>query len=332
MATRSVGILGTGSYLPKKECTNEELAERFNVTTEWIIRKTRIRSRRYAAPGEAVSDLAVKAANRALRMAGVSSEQLDYIIVSTGTGDHPFPPTSCLVQDRLKAYQAACFDINIGCSGFVYGIALARSLSAVQPDAHLLVVAGDIYSRFIDPEDVGVAVLLGDGAGAAVVGPVEDGTGIIDVNLRGRGDMNDLLRIEAGGSRRPASLKSLADGGHYVRMKGREVTAFVLANVPGSVRDLLRHAGVEPADIEHFVPHQANGVILEKLAGEVGLGKAQMHVTLEQYGNMGSASCAVTLDCANRAGAFTHGDLTLLSGFGGGMALGNCLLRWSGRL
>lgn len=329
MTTPAVGILGTGSYLPKQECTNEELAARFNVTTEWIERKTHIKSRRYAAAGEAVSDLAVRAAKRALRMADLSPEQVDYIIVSTGTGDHPFPPTSCLVQDALAAYQAACFDINIGCSGFVYGIALARSLAAVHNGARVLVIAGDIYSRFIAPDDVGVAVLLGDGAGAAVVGPVDPDSGIIDVNLRGRGDMNDLLRIEAGGSRRPASLKSLAEGQHYVRMKGREVTAFVLANVPGSIQELLGRAGVDPCEVDHFVPHQANGVILDKLASAVDLQKAQMHLTLEQVGNMGSASVAVTLDHANRAGSLHPGDLVLLSGFGGGMALGNCLLRWS---
>jgi 3-oxoacyl-[acyl-carrier-protein] synthase-3 len=331
MAHNAVGILGTGSYVPKMERTNDDLATQFGVTPEWIERKTRIRARRYAAPGEAVSDLAVRAGKRALRMAGVTAEQLDYLIVATGTGDHPFPPTSCLVQAVLKADNAACFDINIGCSGFVYGVAIARALAAAEPQALILVIAADIYSRFVAPDDVGVAVLLGDGAGAAVLGAVNDGTGIIDVSMRGRGDKSDLLMIEAGGSRRPASLKTLADDGHYVRMKGRDVTAFVLENVPPAVRALLARAGVESDEIRHFVPHQANGVILERLAGEVGLAKAQMHVTVDRYGNMGAASVAVTLDHANHAGCFERGELTLLCGFGGGMALGNCLLRWTGQ-
>jgi 3-oxoacyl-(acyl-carrier-protein) synthase III len=329
LANQPVGILGTGSYLPRREFTNEEIAARFDVTTEWIERKTRIRSRRYAAPGEAVSDLAVRAAKRALQMAGLAPERVDYIIVSTGTGDHLFPPTSCLVQDALKAVNAGCFDINIGCSGFVYGVTLARSLAAINPGSHALVVSADIYSRFIAPDDLSVVVLLGDGAGAAVVGPVPAGTGIVEVNMRARGDMNELLKIDAGGSRRPASLKTLADGGHFLRMNGREVTAFVLGNVPGPLHELLDRAGVAPQEVDHFVPHQANGVMLERLAEQLELTKARVHLTVQDFGNMGSASMAVTLDRANHAGALRDGDLVLLAGFGGGMALGNCLLRWA---
>ncbi|MGC4809205.1 3-oxoacyl-ACP synthase III family protein [Micromonospora sp. DT228] len=322
------GILGTGSYLPRKELTNEEIAERFDVTEEWILRKTRIRSRRYASPSEAVSDLAVKAGRQALRAAGITADQIDYLIVTTGTGDHPFPPTSCLVQAMLGAERAACFDVNIGCSGFVYGVALARGMSTFKPDGYSLVISADLYSRFVDPDDLGVVVLLADGAGAAVLGPVPDSTGILDVELRGRGDRSELLKIEAGGSRRPASLSTLAEGGHYLRMMGREVTSFVMETVPGSVSVLLDRAGVDPSDVDHFVPHQANGVILERLADLLELKKAQIHRTIERYGNMGSASLAVTLDEANRAGHLHDGDLVMLSGFGGGMALGNCLLRW----
>jgi 3-oxoacyl-[acyl-carrier-protein] synthase-3 len=327
-AYRSIGILGTGAYVPKEEIRNEEIAARFDVTTEWIERKTMIQCRHYAAPHEATSDLAAKAAEAALADAGLTAAQVDFLIVSTSTGDHAVPATACLVQTLIGADRAACFDLNIACSGFVYALEVARSLLATRPGAHALVVAADLYSRFIDHDDRSTAVLLGDGAGAAVLGEVAD-CGILDVDLRGFGGAAELLLIEAGGSRRPASAETVADGSHLLRMRGREVTEFVLGNVPGALTELVRRNGLEPAEVDHFVPHQANGVLVGKVAQEAGLGWAQMHLTLPRYGNMGSASIAVTLDDANRRGALRDGELVLLSGFGGGMAMGNCLLRWS---
>jgi 3-oxoacyl-[acyl-carrier-protein] synthase-3 len=328
-AHRSIGVLGTGAYLPKEEITNAEIAARFEVTTEWIERKTMIQCRRYAAPHEATSDLAAKAAEAALDNAGLTAEQVDFLIVSTSTGDHPVPATSCLVQSLIGADRAACFDLSIACSGFVYALEVARALLASRPGTHALVVAADLYSRFIDHDDRSTAVLLGDGAGAAVLGEVAAGGGLRDTDLRGFGSAAELLVIEAGGSRRPASPETVADKAHLLRMRGREVTEFVLGNVPGALTELVARNGLQPAEIDHFIPHQANGVMLGKLAQEAGLSWAQLHLTLPRYGNMGSASVAVTLDDANRSGALRDGDLVLLSGFGGGMAMGNCLLRWT---
>jgi 3-oxoacyl-[acyl-carrier-protein] synthase-3 len=328
LAHRSIGILGTGAYLPKEEIHNEEIAARFDVTTEWIERKTMIQCRRYAAPYEATSDLAAKAAEAALEDAGLTAGQLDFLIVSTSTGDHTVPATACLVQSLIGAHAAACFDLNIACSGFVYALEVARSLLAGRPGAHALVVSADLYSRFIDPEDRSTAVLLGDGAGAAVLGEVADG-GILDVDLRTFGGAAELLVIEAGGSRRPASAETVADKSHLLRMRGREVTDFVLGNVPDALAQLVQRNGLEPAEVDHFVPHQANGVLVGKVAQAAGLGWSELHMTLQRYGNMGSASIAVTLDDANRRGALRDGELVLLSGFGGGMAMGNCLLRWA---
>jgi 3-oxoacyl-(acyl-carrier-protein) synthase III len=329
MVNQAIGILGTGSYLPKDEVSNEEVARRAGVTPEWIERKTQIRSRRYAAPDEATSDLGVKAAEKALEHAGLTPERLDYLVVSTSTGDFPQPPTSCLIQHRLGAYGAACLDVNVVCSGFVYALEVARSLVASRPGAHALVVAADVYSRILDLTDRKTAVLFADGAGAAVVGAVPEPYGILDTDLISRGDAHALIRVEAGGSRRPASAETVADGGHHFRMDGRGVRDFVAENVPGALRGIVDRAGFAMTDVDHFVPHQANGVMLTDLVEVSGLGHAATHRTLERYGNVGSASVPVALDDANRSGALRDGDLVLMAGFGGGMAMGTTLMRWA---
>lgn len=323
-----IGILSTGSYLPKNEVGNEEVAQRAGVTAEWIERKTQIRSRRYAAEHEATSDLAIKAAERALEQAELTAQQIDYIIVSTSTGDFPQPPTSYLVQHGLGAYGAACFDINVVCSGFVYALALAHSLVAVRPDARVLVIGADVYSRILDFSDRRTAILFADGAGAAVVGAVPEPYGIIATDLASRGDAHHLIRVEAGGSRKPASAATLAAGDHFFRMDGRGVRDFVAEHVPPALLALTRKAGVDIGAVDHFVPHQANGVMLGDVVERAGLGAAQTHRTLIRYGNVGSASVPVALDEANRTGALSPGDLVLLAGFGGGMSMGASLLTW----
>ncbi|QQQ79331.1 ketoacyl-ACP synthase III [Saccharothrix sp. 6-C] len=324
-----VGILGTGSYLPKEEIGNAEIAERVGVTPEWIERKTHIRTRRFAAPGEATSDLAVHAATAALEQAGLDVDRIDYLIVSTSTGDHPQPPTAYVVQHALGAYRAACLDVNVVCSGFVYALALAHSLVTQKPGAHALVVAADVYSRILDHSDRRTAILFADGAGAAVVGPAADGGGIIGFDLASRGDEHGLIRVEAGGSRLPASAETVADGSHYFRMEGRKVREFVEREVPPALAGLASRTGIDLAEVHHFVPHQANGVMIDDLVRLCGLTSATTHRTVEKYGNTGSASVAVALDEANRTGQLAPGQLVLLAGFGGGMAIGSCLMRWA---
>lgn len=328
MGTQPLGILATGSYLPATEVDNLEIASRCGVTTEWIERKTEIRTRRYAGPDQATSDLAAEAARRALTQAGLRADQITHLIVSTSTGDSPQPPTANRVQAAIGAGHAACLDINVVCSGFVYALALARGLLTAQPGGHALVIAADLYSRFLDFDDRRTAVLLGDGAGAAVVGAVPDGYGFIDLDLTSQGEHAELIRVEAGGSRRPASPQTLAEGGHYFRMDGREVADFVMGGVPPLIERLLERAGTKADEIDHFVPHQANGVLLRELVERAGMAGAHTHRTLEKYGNVGSASVPVTLDDANRSGLIKDGDLVLLAAFGGGMATGACLLRW----
>ena len=325
----AVGVLGTGSYLPVREVTNAELATMVpDADPDWIARKTLIEARRFAAPDEAASDLAAKAAFPALEAAGISAADLDYVIVSTSTGDSPQPPTANLVQDLIGASRAACFDVNAVCAGFVFALSLARSLVALNPGAKVLVVAADVYSRILDFSDRRTAVLFGDGAGAVVVGAVEEGYGILDSELVSRGAAHQLIRVEAGGSRLPASAETVANGSHYFKMDGRGVREFVAEHVPPVLAGMLERAGLHAKDIDHFVPHQANGVMLKELVDLAQLDGATTHLTLDRFGNVGSASVPVALDAAARSGTMLDGDLVLLAGFGGGMAVGASVLRW----
>ena len=326
----AIGILGTGSYLPARVVTNVDLLALVpDADPEWVSRKTLIEARRFAAPEEAASDLAANAARAALDRAGVTADEIDYIIISTSTGDSPQPPTSNLVQNLIGATRAACFDVNAVCAGFVFALGVANGLLQTNPDARVLVIASDIYSRILDFGDRRTAVLFGDGAGAAVVGRVPDGYGIVDLDLSSRGEANGLIHVKGGGSRLPASPQTVADGDHYFRMDGRGVRDFVASAVPPALEELLLRNELKAEDVDHFVPHQANGIMLRELVETAGFQNAHTHLTLPRYGNVGSASLPVTLDEANRDGSLRDGDLVLLAGFGGGMSMGACLLRWS---
>ncbi|GAA2630339.1 3-oxoacyl-ACP synthase III family protein [Paractinoplanes durhamensis] len=307
----AVGILGTGSYLPAEVVTNADRT-----------------TRRLATPDEAASDLSAHAARAAIAHAGLTAGDIDFLIVSTSTPDSPQPPTANLVQSAIGADRAVCFDINVGSAGFVFGLGLAHSLVVVNPSARVLIIAADVYSRIVDRDDLETAALFGDGAGAAVVGTVGHGYGILDLELVSRGAGTGLIRVDAGGSRLPASEKTLADGDHFLRMDRAGLRDFVASEVPWALEALLRRTGVYAAAIDHFVPHQADGVLVNELVGLAGLRNSRTHVTFDRYGSPGSASVPVTLDEAARAGALRDGDLVLLAGFGGGMSVGACLLRW----
>jgi 3-oxoacyl-[acyl-carrier-protein] synthase-3 len=325
----AIGFLGIGSYVPERVVTNDEIAELVPDTTpEWVLRKTGIATRRWAAPGEATSDLAAEAARRALTRAGLSPGRIDYLIVATSTGDHPQPPTACLVQHLIGAHAAACFDVNAVCAGFVYGVELARTLTTARPDTHALVIGADVYSRILDLTDRRTAVLMADGAGAAVIGRVPDDEGILHAHLAGYGESQDLIKVVAGGSRVPTTVRTAAGGMHYFTMRGRGVRDFVLQTLPPLLAKLITEAGLSLHDVDCFIPHQANGVLLRELAQRCGLDGAHTHLVVDRYGNAGSASVPVALDDAVTSGAVPPGGLVLLAGFGGGMSVGASLIRW----
>jgi 3-oxoacyl-[acyl-carrier-protein] synthase-3 len=324
LSSQAVGILGCGSFLPAEEVTNASVAAAAGVTPEWIEERTGIRARRRAHPAQAASDLALAAARDALAAAGIAPGRLSVIVVATSTPDSPQPPTANLVQHGLGARDACAFDLNAVCSGFVYALDVARRMVA---DGGLALVAGvDVYSRILDPCDRRTAVLFGDGAGAVVLGPVAAGRGIETVRLASFGEHHAMIRVPAGGSRIPASEQSLRDGGHWFAMDGRAVRDFVERELPPAVRQFLADRRVAEDEIRHFVPHQANGRLVDELAARLALPVARTHTTVRDLGNTGAASVPVTLAAAQDH--FAYGDLMLLAAFGGGMSTGLALLRW----
>ncbi|MFC8175749.1 3-oxoacyl-ACP synthase III family protein [Streptomyces sp. NPDC057242] len=328
----SVGILGTGSYLPGEPVGNDTVAARAGVTAEWIERKTGIVERHYAADHEAASDLAAEAAVRALDDAGVRARDVGWIVVATSTPDHPQPATAALVQHRIGAAGAMAFDVNAVCAGFATALHTGARLLAV-PEADggrrcALVVGAEVYSRILDRADRRTAPLFGDGAGAVVLGPVAPGRGLLGTGMGSYGHLHGLIGVEAGGSRLPASEKTLLRGDHHFRMRGRDVRDFVVRELPAAVAGTLDAFAVDPGEVAHFVPHQANGEMLRSLAGSLGLPRARVHLTVDRHGNTGAASVPVTLDHVARDGALAEDDLLFLAGFGGGMTVGTALLRW----
>lgn len=329
---RPVGVLGTGSYLPARVVSNDEVARAAGVDADWIERRTGIRSRHRAADGEATSDLAARAADEALDAAGITADQLSYLVVATSTPDQPQPATACFVQDVIGATGAACFDLNAVCSGFVFGLATTAGLLAGPylggGAGYGLVIGADLYSRILDPTDRRTAVLFGDGAGAVVLGPVPPGQGVLDVRLRSDGARSELIGVPGGGSRLPASAETVAGGAHHFRMIGREVREYVSDNVPPMLRELIAATGLTSADVDHFVPHQANGLMLADLAGRMGL-VDRVRLTVRDYANTGAASVPITLDHTVRGIGVRPGQAVLLTGFGGGMSMAAAMLRWA---
>ncbi|WP_331725810.1 ketoacyl-ACP synthase III (plasmid) [Streptomyces xanthophaeus] len=323
-----VRILGTGAYVPDRVVSNDEAAASAGVDDAWIFSKTAIRERRWATDDQATSDLATAAARAALQSAGITAEQLSVIVVATSTPDRPQPPTAAYVQQKLGAVGAAAFDVNAVCSGMVFALSAAEGVLA-RSGGHALVIGADLYSRILNRADRRTVVLFGDGAGAVVLGPsAGHAPRIRHVALHSFGELSGLIEVPAGGSRLPLDHAGLDAGLQYFAMDGRGVRSFVTDNLPQLTKQFLHEAGVVPDEISHFVPHQANGVMLDSVFEGLGLARATMHWTLAEYGNTGTASIPITLDAAARAGAFRPGDLILLAGFGGGMSAGFALVEW----
>jgi 3-oxoacyl-(acyl-carrier-protein) synthase III len=320
-------ILGTGAYLPDRVVSNDEVAAAAGVDDAWIISKTAISERRWAAAEQATSDLATAAGRAALESAGITAGQLSVIVVATSTPDRPQPPTAAYVQRNLGAVGAAAFDVNAVCSGEVFALGAAESVLA-RKGGHALIIGADLYSRILDRTDRRTVVLFGDGAGAMVLGPAGSGPRIRHLDLHTFGEFAELIQVPGGGSRLPLDEQALQSRQQFFTMDGRGVRRFVADHLPRLVKQFLHEAGVVPGDIAHFVPHQANGVMLDAVFAELALPNATMHRTLEHYANTGAASIPITLDAARHQGAFRPGEMVLLAGFGGGMAAGLALIEW----
>ncbi len=322
-------IKATGSYVPRKRLTNLDLEKIVDTSDEWITARTGIRERRIAAPAEACSDLALKAARRALKAGGVKALDLDLIMVATVTPDTFVPSAACVLQSKLGASKAAAFDVNAACSGFIYALSVADSFIKSGRCGNVLVVGAEVLSRVTNWQDRSTCVLFGDGAGAALVGQAPDETGgIISVNIYADGNMGDLLMIPAGGSRMPASQDTLKNNLHYLQMSGNETFKIAVKTLESLVRNTLEASGLTPSDISLFVPHQANLRIIRATAERLGIPMDRVAVNIDRLGNTSAASIPMALDEAVRSGRVKSGDYVLLEAFGGGLTWASALLRW----
>jgi len=321
-------IIGTGSYLPKKVLTNFDLEKIVDTSDEWIKERTGIRERRIASEQEAASDLAYYASIEALNMAGLSPKELNLIIVATVSGDMPLPSTACIVQHKLNASSAAAFDINAACSGFIYALAIADSFIKSGSFKNILIVGTEVLSRLTDWQDRTTCVLLGDGAGAAVLTLSDSERGIVSVKLYSDGSMWDLLHIPAGGSKMPTSEQTLKNRLHFIKMKGNETFKIAVRVLEQLVTDTLKENDIDVTELSLLIPHQANHRIITATAKRIGISLDRVMLNIDKYGNTSAASIPIALDEALRQNKIKEGDYLLLESFGGGLTWGSALIKW----
>jgi 3-oxoacyl-[acyl-carrier-protein] synthase-3 len=321
-------IVGTGSALPSRIMTNADLEHLVDTSDEWITTRTGIRERRIAAESEAMSDIATRAAEEALANAGVAAADVDLLICATVTPDMPIPSTACIIQHRLGAVRAAAFDLAAGCSGFLYGLAVAERFVTMPQYRHVLLIGAEVLSKYVDWHDRTTCILFGDGAGAVVLRAGNDPYGVLATTLRADGSLADYIMVPAGGTREPASARTLEERRHYIKMKGNETFKMAVRSMEETSREALALAGLTPADIDLFIPHQANRRIIDAVGSRLGLRDGQVYVNIERVGNTAAASIPVALDEASRRGLLKRGDVVLFTAFGTGLTWGSAVCRW----
>jgi 3-oxoacyl-[acyl-carrier-protein] synthase-3 len=325
-------FIGTGSYLPHRVVSNREAGAAFNLDSDTIVRLTGIHERRWADAAQASSDLAFEASRAALDAAGLRATAIEAIIVSTTSPDMAFPSTACHLQRKLGCGSLPAFDIAASCSGFLYGLSMADAMIRCAQAKTCLVVAAEVKSRTLDRHDLDTALLFGDGAGAVLMhGEREDGhpsRGVLGIRLAADGARHHLIRINAGGSRWPASLETLDAGNHSLRMQGAPLFRLAVKRLEQAIRDIVKEFGVEVRDVAQFVVHQANGRILAQLARRLEVPPDRICSVIDRCGNTSSASLPIALDHAVRAGKVGHHDLMVLGTFGGGLTWASGLIRW----
>ena len=325
----AVGITGIGSYLPEREVTNFDIEKMVDTTDEWIRTRTGISCRRVAGERIATSDLSTEAAKRALEDAGIGAEEIDLIIVATVTPDMAFPSTACIVQSNLKATKAAAFDLEAACSGFLYAMTVGEQFIKNGFYKNVLIIGAETLSKVVDWEDRNTCVLFGDGAGAVVLQRVEEGYGILSSYLGADGFNGNALAQPAGGSRIPATIESVTNKLHFVKMDGSEVFKFAVRVMGKAAMEALNLCGLTLDDIDFMIPHQANIRIIDAAAKRLKLPMEKVYVNLDRYGNMSAASVPVALDEAVRDNLIKKGDVVVLVAFGGGLTWGSSVIKWA---
>ena len=327
--TNSAGILGTGYYVPEKILTNADLEKIVDTSDEWIVERTGIKERRIAEDNVPMSELAMKAAENALQDAGVTADELDLIIVATLTSDRIIPSTACMIQNRLGATKAAAFDLSAACAGFAYAASVAAQFIQTGAYKKALVIGAETLSKYLNWEDRNTCVLFGDGAGAAVLGPVEDGYGLLSFDLGSDGSGGDAIQIPSSGSLLPVSKETIDQRLNLIQMNGKEVFKFAVKAMGKTVKNSLQKIDMPQENIDWLVPHQANIRIIESAAKRLAMPMDKVIVNIHKYGNMSAACIPIALAEAAADKKFKKGDIIALSGFGAGLTWASCIIRWS---
>ena len=328
MATQRAGFLGTGHSYPTGILTNADLENMVETSDEWITTRTGIKQRRKAAPGEYTSLFAVRASQQAIERAGLTPDDIDLILCATVSPDQILPSTGCIIQAELGANRAAAMDIVAACSGFLYGVTLANTMIQSGQSKYALVVGAEILTQYVDYTDRHTCVLFGDGAGAAVLGPVDEDRGILSSRIRSDGRFQEQLYSPGGGTRRPPTAETLAAGDHFFKMKGNELFKVAVRSMAEVSREVLEEAGLKAEDVKLFIPHQANQRITDAVASKLNVDDSLVYSNISMHGNTSSASIPIALDECVEAGRLNRGDLVLMASFGGGVTWGGVLMRW----
>ena len=325
---RTVSIIGTGSYVPEKILTNEDLSRIVDTSDEWITTRTGIKERRVAAKGEDTSDMATKAALRAIEQAKISPKEIDLILVATATPDMLFPATACFVQKKIGATNAACLDISAACAGFLFGVEIAQQFITSHTYDIVLVIGADKLTSITNWTDRNTCVLFGDGAGAAILKHRGGSHGVISTHIGSDGRYSDILFMPGGGSRCPITRENAHMNLATIHMTGKEVYKQAVTAMLGAAKIALDEAGLSINDIACIIPHQANLRIIEAIADRLGAPLEKFMVNLDRYGNTSAAAVAIALDEANRSGRIKPGDYILMVVFGGGLTWASTVIEW----
>jgi 3-oxoacyl-[acyl-carrier-protein] synthase-3 len=328
MAKTNAGILGTGHAYPEGILTNADLEKMVDTSDEWITKRVGIKQRRKAAPGEYTSLFAVKAARQAIERARIDPAEIDTLICATVTPDQILPSTGCLIQAEIGANNAAAFDLAAACSGFLYGLTMANAMIRTGQSRRALVIGAEVLTQYVDYTDRSTCVIFGDGAGAAVLGPVEAERGILSARIRSDGRFAEHLYAPGGGTRLGSTAETIAAGEHFFKMKGNELFKVAVRSMADISREVLTDAGQTASDVSLFIPHQANQRITDAVARNLDVDMERVYSNISMHGNTSSASIPIALDECVEAGRVRENDLVLLASFGGGVTWGGVLFRW----
>ena len=326
---QSIGIKGMGYYVPENVFTNFDFEKIIDTSDEWIRTRTGIIERRFASKDQATSDLATEASLKAIKNAKINKEDVDMIILATTTADYIAQGAACIVQNKLGLKKIPCFDLNAACTGFIYGLEVAYSLVKSDLYKNILVIGAETLSRIVDMQNRNTCVLFGDGAAAAIVGEVEKGYGFLGFSIGAEGEDNMILKVPAGGSKKPNNEETIKNRENFVIMKGQDVFKFAVSTLPKVTSDALEKAKLKVNDLSMVFPHQANLRIIESAAKRMKFPLEKFYMNLSRYGNTSSASVGIALGEAIEKGLVKKGDNIALTGFGGGLTYGSAIIKWA---